>query len=230
MLGNSIRVTLLYTVGVSLGSLVTGLGVALLITRVTRGASWYRAIYFLPAVTATVAISVVWKLLLDPNSGYINVFLRGVGVDGPNWLRSTTWALPAVIIIGIWKRLGFNTIIYLAGLKTINRDVYEAAAVDGAGSWRMLRSITFPLLAPITLLILIMGIIDGFLVFDQIFVMTGGGPVGTTEVLGMLLYARAFRYFDIGGASAIGWVMFLTIALITVVQWRLYGPGRRGVE
>jgi multiple sugar transport system permease protein len=228
-LTNSLRVTLLYTVGVSLGSLVAGLAVALLIDHVGRGAGVYRALYFLPAVAATVAVSVVWKLLLDPNRGYINTVLRDLGITGPNWLRSD-WALPAVMIVGIWRRIGFNTIVFLAGLRSIGDDVNEAATIDGAGTLRRVRYVTIPLLAPITLLVLIMGVIDGFLVFDQVFVMTGGGPAGATEVLGILLHARAFRYFDVGGASAIGWVVFIVIAAITGIQWRLFGTGRHGLQ
>lgn len=229
MLSNSLRVTLVYTIGVSLGSLVAGLAVALLIDHVGRGAAVYRALYFLPAVAATVAVSVVWKLLLDPNRGYINTFLRDVGITGPNWLRSD-WALPAVMVVGIWRRIGFNTIVFLAGLRSIGDDVNEAATIDGAGTWRRVRYITIPMLAPMTLLVLIMGVIDGFLVFDQVFVMTGGGPAGATEVLGILLHARAFRYFDVGGASAIGWVVFIVVATITGAQWRLFGSGRRGLQ
>ncbi|MEX0698603.1 MAG: sugar ABC transporter permease [Acidimicrobiia bacterium] len=227
--GQSVRATLLYTFGVSVGSVAVGLAVALMIGRLSRGQSFYRAVYFLPAVTATVALSVVWKLLLDPGSGYINVALRQVGVQGPNWLRSTTWAMPAIILVGIWKHLGFNVIVFLAGMHTIPKHVFEAAAVDGARSLRLIRSIVLPLLAPIILLLMIVGVIDGFLVFDQIFVMTGGGPVGTTDVLGMLLYRTAFRFFDLGGAAAVGWVMFGLVASITLVQWRLYGTGTRGV-
>ncbi|CAN5604387.1 sugar ABC transporter permease [soil metagenome] len=227
-LTNSLRVTLIYTIGVSLGSLVAGLGVALLIDHAGRGAGLYRALYFLPAVAATVAVSVVWKLLLDPNRGYVNTFLRGLGIEGPNWLRSS-WALPAVMMVGIWRRIGFNTIVFLSGLRTIGDEMYEAATIDGAGTWRRIRHVTIPLLAPITLLVGIMGVIDGFLVFDQVFVMTGGGPAGRTEVVGILLHARAFQYFDIGGASALGVVVFIVIASITGLQWRLFGSGRRGV-
>lgn len=229
VLTNSLRVTLLYTVAVSLGSMIAGLAVALLIDHLGRGAGLYRALYFLPAVAATVAVSVVWKLLLDPNRGYINTVLRDVGIDGPNWLRSS-WALPAVIIVGIWRRIGFNTIVFLAGLRSIGVDVLEAATIDGAGTWRRIRHIVVPLLAPMTLLVLIMGVIDGFLVFDQVFVMTGGGPAGQTEVLGILLHARAFRYFDVGGAAALGVVVFVVIAAITGLQWRLFGSGRRGLQ
>lgn len=228
-LSNSLRVTLLYTFGVSLGSLVCGLALALLIDYVGRGAGLYRAIYFLPAVAASVAVSIVWKLLLDPNRGYINTFLEHLGIDGPNWLRSS-WALPAVMMVGIWRRIGFNTIVFLAGLRSIGDDVLEAAAIDGAGTWRRARHIIIPMLAPMTLLVLIMGIIDGFLVFDQVYVMTGGGPVGRTEVLGILLHARAFDYSEIGSASAVGVVVFVVVATVTGLQWMLFGSGRRGIQ
>lgn len=228
-LPQSIRVTLTYTLAVAVGSVAVGLAVALLIDRVARGGSFYRAVYFLPAVTATVAVSVVWGLLLDPGSGYINSTLRQVGIQGPNWLRSTTWALPAVIGVGIWKHLGFNVVVFLAGLRALPGEVFEASAVDGAGHWRTIRSILLPLMAPITLLLLIMGVIDGFLVFDQVFILTEGGPLGTTDVLGMLLYRRGFRFFDLGGAAAVGWVMFGLVAAITLVQWRAYGAGSKGV-
>ena len=228
-LPQSIKATVIYTVAVAVGSVVVGLVVALLIERVAHGRSLYRAVYFLPAGTATVAVSVVWGLLLDPGPGYINTTLRQFGVEGPNWLRSTTWALPAVIGVGIWKHLGFNVVVFLAGLAALPRDVFEASAVDGAGSWRTIRSILLPLMAPIILLLLIMGTIDGFLVFDQVFILTEGGPLGTTDVLGMLLYRRAFRFFDLGGAAAVGWVMFGLVAAITLVQWRAYGAGAKGV-
>lgn len=229
LLSNSLRVTLIYTIGVSLGSLFCGLAIAVAIDYVGRGAGIYRAIYFLPAVAATVAVSIVWKLLLDPNRGYINIFLDHFGVDGPNWLRSS-WALPAVMVVGIWRRIGFNTIVFLAGMRSVDTSVLEAAAIDGAGTWRRIRHVMIPLLAPMTLLVLIMGVIDGFLVFDQIFVMTGGGPVGRTEVLGILLHAQAFDYFKIGSASAIGIVVFVAVAAITGAQWLMFGTGRRGVQ
>ena len=228
-LAQSVQVTLIYTFGVAVGSVAVGLAVALMISRLAHGQSLYRSVYFLPAVTATVAISVVWGLLLDPGSGYVNVALRQVGIQGPNWLRSTTFALPAVILVGIWKQLGFNVVVFLAGMAAMPKEVFEAAEVDGAGGWKIIRSVTFPLLAPVTLLLLIMGVINGFLVFDQVFVLTGGGPLGTTDVLGMLLYRRAFQFFDLGGASAVGWVMFSLVAAITLVQWRFYGTGARGI-
>lgn len=228
-LGNSIKVTLIYATGVTVGSLVLGLVAAMLLNAAVKGMIIYRTIYFLPVVTATVAVAVVWKLLLDPGSGYVNVLLRGIGVTAPSWLRDPTWAMPAVIMVGIWKRLGFNMVVYLAGLQAVPREVQEAAEVDGAGPFATFRDITLPLLAPTTLLLAILTVIDAFLVFDQIYIMTGGGPVGTTEVLGLLLYRQAFDYFDLGGASAIGWVMFALIAGSSLLQWRFYGAGTREV-
>lgn len=228
-LGNSIKVTLVYATGVTVGSLVLGLAAAVLLNAAVKGMTIYRTIYFLPVVTATVAVAVVWKLLLDPGSGYVNMLLRSVGVDAPSWLRDPTWAMPAVIMVGIWKRLGFNMVVYLAGLQAVPREVQEAAEVDGAGRFAAFRDITLPLIAPTTLLLAILTVIDAFLVFDQIYIMTGGGPVGTTEVLGLLLYRQAFDYFDLGGASAVGWVMFALIASSSLLQWRFYGSGTREV-
>lgn len=228
-LTNSIGVTLLYTAGVTAGSIVIGLAIALLVNSIIRGATFYRAAYFMPVVTATVAVAVVWTLLLDPGSGYVNVLLREFGLSPPSWLRDPTWALPAVVAVGVWKRIGFNVVIFLAGLQSIPRDVYEAAEVDGAGPWGMTRHVTLPLIAPMTLLVSIMSIIDSFLVFDQVFIMTGGGPVGSTETLGLLLYRYAFSYFDLGSASAVGWVMFALMAGISMMQWRISGRGSQGV-
>jgi multiple sugar transport system permease protein len=228
-LENSIRVTLYYAAGVTVGGLALGLLIALLLETVVRGRTFYRTVYFLPVVTATVAVAVVWKLLLDPSTGYVNVTLREFGFTGESWLRSPTWAMPAVIAVGIWKRLGFNVIVFIAGLQSVPKEIQEAATVDGAGSFHLFKDITLPLLAPTTLMLAIMGVIDAFLVFDQIYLMTNGGPIGKTDVLGLLLYRQAFSYFDLGGASAVGWVMFALIAAISLVQWRAYGSGTREV-
>lgn len=229
LLGNSVKVTLVYAAGVTIGSLVLGLLAAVLLNAVTKGATLYRTIYFLPVVTATVAVATVWKLLLDPGSGFVNIVVRELGGLGPSWLRDPAWAMPAVVLVGVWKRLGFNMVVYLAGLQSVPREVHEAAEVDGAGSVAVFRDVTLPLLAPTTLLLAILSVIDAFLVFDQIYIMTGGGPVGGTEVLGLLLYRQAFDYFDLSGASAIGWVMFALIAGVSLVQWRVYGAGTREV-
>lgn len=225
-LWNSLRVTVYYMSGVTVLGIAAGLVVALALNKGTRALPFYRAVYFTPVVTSTVAAAVVWKYLFDPGSGFVNVFLRSIGIHAPNWLSSPVWAMPAVILLGVWKRLGFNMVIYLAGLQSIPGEFYDAAKVDGAGSWARFRYVTLPLLTPVTLLLVIMSVIDSFLVFDQIFVMTNGGPLQSTEVIGFLLYRYAFRYFELGYASSIGWVIFAVIFVITLAQWRLFGFGR----
>ncbi|MCA9906714.1 MAG: sugar ABC transporter permease [Anaerolineae bacterium] len=229
---HSLSVTAAYVIGLTVLSLVGGLAVALLLNSGVRGVTFYRVLFFIPVVTATVAAATVWRYLLDPGSGLVNTALRSFGVQGPNWLSDPTWALPAVILVGVWKRIGFNMVIFLAGLQTIPRVYYEAAMVDGASPWHRFRHITLPLLSPTTLLVAIMTLIDAFLVFDVVFVMSNGtgGPVGSTEVLGFLLWREAFRYFNLGDASAIGWILFLIVLAVTLVQWRMFGrTARSGV-
>lgn len=225
---NSLGVTLYYMAGITVFGIAAGLAVALALNRGIRALPFYRAVYFTPVITSTVAAAVVWKYLFDPGSGFVNVTLRSAGLPAPAWLASTVWAMPAIILVGVWKRLGFNMVIYLAGLQSIPREYYEAAAVDGGGTWARFRYITLPLLTPITVLLIIMSVIDAFLVFDQVFIMTGGGPLGSTDVIGLFLYRYAFRYFEMGTASAVGWVIFAVIFAITLMQWKLFGFGVRG--
>lgn len=225
MFRNALRVTAQYTIGVTLLGVSVSLLIAVLLNSGIRGQNIYRLIYFLPVVTSTVAAAVVWRYLMNPGTGYADVLLRDLGLTPPtpSWLRNPDWALRIVILVGVWKRLGFNIVIYLAGLQNIPKDYYEAATVDGAGSWARFRHITIPLIAPITLLLVIMSIIDSFLIFDVVYVMTDGGPIGTTEVVGLLLYRQAFRYFNLGTASAMGWVIFGIVFVITLIQWRFFG-------
>ncbi|MCC6804601.1 MAG: sugar ABC transporter permease [Anaerolineae bacterium] len=227
---HSVGVTAAYVAGLTIFSLVGGLAIALLLNTGIRGVTIYRIIYFVPVVTATVAAATVWRYLLEPGSGLVNTLLRGIGIQGPSWLSDPVWALPAVILVGVWKRIGFNMVIFLAGLQTIPRVYYEAAEVDGATNWQRFRHITLPLLSPISLLVAIMTLIDAFLVFDTVFVMSNGtgGPVGSTEVMGFLLWREAFRYFNLGDASAIGWILFIIVLVVTLVQWKLFGQQARG--
>ena len=228
---NALTVTLKYTVGVTVLSVVLGLVIAVLLNADIRGRNIYRLIYFLPVVTSTVAAAVVWRYLMTPGTGYADVFLRNLGVTPPSpaWLRNPAWALRIVILVGVWKRLGFNIVVFLAGLQNIPKDFYEAATVDGAGTVQRFRHITVPLIAPITLLLVIMSIIDAFLIFDVVYVMTDGGPVGTTEVVGLLLYRQAFRYFNLGDASAMGWVIFAIVFVVTLIQWKFFGARETGL-
>ncbi len=227
---HSLWITLAYVTGVTVLSVVGGLVIALLLNSGIRGVTFYRVLYFIPVVTATVAAATVWKYLLDPGTGFVNVTLRSLGIQGPSWLTDPHWALLAVILVGVWKRVGFNMVIYLAGLQTIPGSYYEAAQVDGANGWQRFWNITLPLLAPTTLLTAIMSLIDAFLVFDTVYIMSNGsgGPVGSTEVLGFVLWRDAFRYFNLGDASAVGWILFLMIMIITLVQWRLFGEPSKG--
>ncbi len=226
---HSLGITLIYVIGITVLSVAGGLIIALLLNTGIKGVTFYRVIYFIPVVTATVAAATVWKYLLDPGSGLVNVTLRSLGIQGPSWLTDPNFALLAVILVGVWKRVGFNMVIYLAGLQTIPRSYYEAAEVDGATHRQRFWFITLPLLAPTTLLIAIMSLIDAFLVFDTVFVMSNGtgGPVGSTEVLGFVLWRDAFRYFNLGDASAVGFVLFGIILIVTLLQWRLFGQTAR---
>lgn len=228
---NALVVTLKYTAGVTVLSVAIGLVIAVLLNADIRGRNIYRLIYFLPVVTSTVAAAVVWRYLMTPGTGYADVFLRSIGLTPPSpaWLRNPDWALRIVILVGLWKRLGFNIVVFLAGLQNIPKDFYEAATVDGAGTVQRFRHITIPLIAPITLLLVIMSIIDAFLIFDVVYVMTDGGPVGTTEVVGLLLYRQAFRYFNLGDASAMGWVIFAIVFTVTLIQWKFFGARETGI-
>lgn len=223
--GNSLRVTLIYTVSVTVFSIALSLVIAVLLNTGIKMQTVYRMLYFLPVVTSTIAVAVVWRYLLTPNTGYVDVFLRSLGLSSPSptWLRNPQWAPGIVVLVGIWKRLGFNIVIYLAGLQGIPQEYYEAAQVDGANQFHQFRFITIPLIAPITLLLVIMSIIDSFLIFDVVYVMTNGGPLHSTEVIGLLLYNQAFRYFNMGQASAIAWVLFAIVFAITLFQWRVFG-------
>lgn len=222
---HSLKVTAIYTVAVTVASIAIGLLLALALNRKLAGRNVYRTLFFTPVLTATVAAAVVWQLLFDPFTGIVDVGLRHVGIDGPRWLSSPSWALAAIVIVGVWKRLGFTMIIYLAGLQTIGPSYYEAADIDGAGPWRQFRDITWPLLRPITVLQVIMAVIDSFQVFDHVYVMTQGGPIGATNVLPLFLYNTGFRLSHLGYASAIGWVIFFVVLLATMLQWRMSKGG-----
>lgn len=217
----SLRNNLLYTaLGVPLAVLLSML-VAVVLNDKVFAKKALRAMFFLPYVTSGVAVAFVWMLLYEPKRGPLNGFLVSLGIDNPpGWLASTTWALPALIIIYIWSHIGFNTIIYLANLQNISRDLYEAAEVDGARSWQKFAQITFPLLSPSTFFLFITGIIGSFKVFGIVAALTQGGPGNSTSVLGYYIYINAFRYYDMGYASAISWMLFAMIFIVTFIQWQ----------
>lgn len=223
---SSLRVTFTYTIVVTLSSIVIGLALAALLNhRDLILTSFWRVLYFLPTVTPTVAAAMVWILLFNPSFGFVNTFLRQIGIQGPNWLSSSQWALPTLMTLGIWRRIGFTVIVYLAALQAVPREFYESARVDGAGALQTFWWITIPLVAPTTIMLFTLGLIDSFLVFDQVLIMTRGGPAGSTEVIGMYLYSDAFTLFKIGSSSAIAVITLIIIASITILQWRIVGFG-----
>lgn len=221
---NSLVVTLVYAAGVCVLSVVTGLAVALLLDAPLRGRGFYRTIYFLPAVTSSVAAAIVWQYMLDP-AGFVNGLLGGLGIDGPDWLQQRWSALGALTALTVWKDIGFNAILYLTALQALPSSVYEAAQLDGASVWQRTRYVTFPLLAPMTFFVVVQALITSFQAFDLVYVLTGGGPRGGTEVLGMFMYRTAFRLGDFGYGTAIAFVTLLLVLGITVVQWRASGSG-----
>jgi len=213
----SLRVTIVYVIFVTVFSSIFGFIIALNLQKI-RFSNIYRTLYFSPVVTATVAAGVVWQLIFDPFSGILNKSISAIGMTGPNWLSDTRFALPAVIIVGIWKRVGFAMVVFAAGLASLPTTTYEAAALDGADGLKAIRYLTIPLLKPIFAVVLITGFIDSIQVFDHIFVMTNGGPMGSTQVLSMLLYNQGFRLFHLGTASAVGWIILLGVFIMTLLQ------------
>lgn len=210
--------TLLFILGYVPPVMAFGLGLALLLNRAMPGRTLFRAIYFVPVVTSWVAVSLVWKWLLNPQYGLVNYGLSLVGVAGPGWLYDPDWAMAGVILTSVWKDTGFIMVIYLAGLQDIPEDLYEAARIDGISRWRVFWRITWPLLAPTTFFVTTISLINSFQVFDQVWIMTEGGPAGATSVVMELIYKSAFRYYEMGYASAISWLLFAVIFVVTVAQ------------
>jgi multiple sugar transport system permease protein/sn-glycerol 3-phosphate transport system permease protein len=212
--------TLLFSVGAVGGSLILGLGAALLLNQKLRGRDTARAIVFMPTLLSGAAIGIVWVYIFDPRYGLMRTVISPLGLESPNWLRDTTWALPAIIIVYVWKNLGFATVIYLAGLQGIPKDLYEAARVDGAGPFWRFRSVTLPMLSPITFFLVITSILNSFQAFDIIRVMTRGGPVDATNTLVYYIYDEGFVAFNAGRASAAAVVLFVIMLAITLLQLR----------
>ena len=214
----ALRNTLSFILGYLPSVVAVGLGLALLLNRKLKGRTVFRAIYFVPVVTSWVAVSLVWKWLLNPQYGLVNFGLSLIGIKGPGWLFDPNWAMAGVVLATIWKDIGFVTVIYLAGLQEIPENLSEASDLDGATAWQKFWSVTWPMLAPTTFFVTTISLISSFQVFDQVFIMTGGGPVGTTTTMVQLIYKNAFSYGQMGYASAISWILFALIFVVTVVQ------------
>jgi multiple sugar transport system permease protein len=206
---------------------VVSLALALLLHNRLPGMGFFRTAIFLPSITNIVAVSVLWLWIFNPEFGLLNSFLRWLGIDGPLWLQSESWAKPSLVLMSLWG-VGGTTIIFLAALQGIPREFYEAAELDGAGPAKQFFHITIPMISPALFFSVIMGVIGSFQVFAQAFVMTGnaqpgseGGPNNATLFLVLYLYKKAFQEFRMGYASALAWVLFFVILIFTLVQARL---------
>lgn len=210
--------TFFFTGAVLLGSIVIGLLLAVLLNQRLRGRNFVRSVTFAPVILSGAAVGLVWAYIFDPNYGLLRTVLSFVGIPSPTWLTSTTYAMPAIIIVYLWKNVGYSAIVYLAGLQNIPKDLYEAARVDGASSWQSFRHITLPQLSPVTFFLVVTTIISSFQAFDIIAVMTEGGPVNATTTLIWYLYEEGFQAFRAGRAAAAGMVLFVLMLIVTLIQ------------
>ncbi|HEV2528614.1 MAG TPA: sugar ABC transporter permease [Thermomicrobiales bacterium] len=221
----ALRHTLIFIVGYVPLVMILSLGLALALNTRMRGLAALRTAFFLPVVSSWVAVALLWTWLFNPRYGLINYGLDLVGIDGPRWLYDPLWAMPAIILTSVWKDLGFVMVLFLAGLQAIPRDYHEAAELDGASAARRLWTITIPLLAPTTFFVTVISLINSFQVFTQVWVMTEGGPAGSTTVLVERVVRHAFSYGEMGYAATISWVLCLIVFAITIVQLRLQRRG-----
>lgn len=215
--------TLYFTaVSVPLG-VILSLLLAVALNRKLKGLTLFRTLYFLPVVSSMVAIALLWRWMYDTDYGVINSILAFVHLPTVNWLGSTKWSMPAIILMSVWQQLGYNMVLFLGGLQGIPDSYYEAAKIDGANSYHLLRYITVPLLSPTTFFVVVMSLINSFQIFDQAYVMTAGGPADSTLTMVYYLYRNGFQYYKMGYASAVAWVLFLIILIFTIIQWKYQG-------
>jgi len=200
-------------------SIAASLATALLLnSKLVRFRSFFQTIYFAPVVTTLVAVAVIWRFIYHPRFGLLNYTLGFFGVDPIDWLGDPAWAMPAIIIMSVWKNFGYNMIIFVAGLQNIPTQLYEAARMDGASAWQQFKSITLPMLAPTTIFVSIMAMIGNFQLFTEPYVMTQGGPVNSTLSIVLLMYQQGFRWWNLGYAAAIAFVLFGVILLGSLIQ------------
>ncbi|MBB6730933.1 carbohydrate ABC transporter permease [Cohnella zeiphila] len=217
----SLQNNLVFTVISVPGSMIVGLLLAVALNKYVYMRNALRTMIFLPYMSSLAAVSVIWSVMYNSGSGPINAFLRSVGIDHPpGWLSSPHSALYAIIIMSVWMTIGYTMIIYLAGLQGISKDLYEAADIDGASKPRQLLQVTVPMLTPTTFLILVTQLIWSFQVFAPVAIMTQGGPIDSTMVLSYHIYLEAFRFYKMGYAAAMSWVLFAIIFVVTIVQWQ----------
>jgi multiple sugar transport system permease protein len=208
-------------VGVPL-SITASFGAALLLhSRLARFPAFFRTALFAPVVTTLVAVAVIWRYLFNPHYGLLNYAMGRVGIPAIDWLGDPHWAMPAIIVFAVWKNFGYNMIILLAGLQSIPEQLYEAARIDGASAWRQFRHVTLPVLAPIVAMVNILTIAGYFQLFAEPYVMTQGGPLQSTVSVLYFMYEEGFKWWNLGSASAVAFLLFLFIFCVTALQLRL---------
>lgn len=215
--------TFRYILGTVPARLIIGFSIALMLNEAIRGRNLIRAMFFFPVVAPLISVSMLWQWMFHTNFGIINSIIQFLGFNPIPWLTSTRWAMPSVMIMSVWKTIGWNMVVFLAGLQGISPTLYEAATVDGATSWQKIRYITVPLMRPIVLLALVISTIDSSKVFEQVYIMTGGGPGYSTMTLVQQIYNAAFRSYEMGYASAIAVVLFILVAIGVVIQFKFLG-------
>lgn len=219
----SLRNTLVYMAGTVPTRIIIGLGVAMLLNEAIRGRNLLRAMYFFPVVAPLVSVSLLWQWMYHTQFGVINALLSYVGIGPIPWLTSSKYAMPSVMIMSVWKTVGWNMVVFLAGLQGISNSIYEAARIDGASRWGQIRYITIPLLRPVILLALVISTIDSSKVFEQVYIMTGGGPGYSTMTLVQQVFYAAFQTYEMGYAAAISLVLFLLVGVFSVIQFKVVG-------
>ena len=207
-------------VGVPLSIAVSFAAALLLHSRLVRFRDFFRTALFVPVVTTLVAVAVVWRYLFNPHYGWLNYSLSHLGIPGVDWLGDPRWAMPAIIVFAVWKNFGYNMIILLAGLQSIPEPLYEAARIDGASAWRQFRHVTLPILGPIVTLVSILTIAGYFQLFAEPYVLTQGGPLQSTVSVLYFMYEEGFKWWNLGSASAVAFLLFLFILGVTVLQLR----------
>ena len=212
--------TAIYTVATVPINMGIALIIAYLLNKKIAGKKFLRTAFFAPVIISPVAAAVIWRWIYDPNFGLMNYSIGLAGFKPVNWLNDPTAAMFALIIMGVWKSFGFNMVIFSAGLQGIPQHYYEAAEIDGAGPLAKFWNITIPLLTPTTFFILVMSMIGSFQVFDIVYVLTSGGPLGSTKVLVFYIYERAFKFFEMGYASAVSYLLFAILFILTMIQVR----------
>lgn len=217
-------VTVYYSAVLLIFELPISLGLAVLLDRKIKGRAFYQAVIFTPAVLTLVVVALLWRVVLAPVGGLLEVFTAPFGITGVQWLNDRDLAMPAVILVSLWKNVGYYMVIFLAGLQTIPPSLYEAARLDGAGRWALFRHITLPLLRPFLLFVSVVSVIKASQAFSLFYALTNGGPADATKVIPYLIYDNAFGFNRMGYASAMAMIMFAALLILTAIQFRVLRP------